>query len=149
MTNYLIPKHFMLVELLPADFYAHYFPQYGQRLWQLFDPRILQAADAIRARYGKMVVNTWFWGGKSQYRGFRPAGCATGAELSQHRFGRAIDLVPVSCTAEEIRVDLRNFCKGADMLDHRNHISRVENKVAWLHIDCANTTMDVIVFINP
>lgn len=141
------PKYFELHELMPPDLCKRKRPE---TLWRLLDSRLLIAADAIRRRYGKMVANTWYWGGKHQYRGFRPANCLEGAELSMHRLGRAVDLVPVQVATEEIREDLRKFCKGEDPYDGRNNISRVENGTAWLHIDTANEYPgDVIEFFNP
>lgn len=142
-------KHFALPELLPKDFYAAHYPKYGDRLWLIFDARILMAADALRERYGRMLCNTWHAGGDLQYRGFRPPGCTVGAALSQHRFARALDLSPIELTAEELRQDLRrNFYKGKDPLDGRNRITRIEDGVDWLHIDCANVVSDTIIFFK-
>jgi hypothetical protein len=103
MTTY-IPTHFKLHELLPKS--IHQARRGSPALWWVFDPRILKAADVLRERYGAMVCNTWRAGGDFELRGFRPPDCTTGAALSQHRFGRALDLIPQKCTAEEIRRDL-------------------------------------------
>ncbi|KKM14746.1 hypothetical protein LCGC14_1702990, partial [marine sediment metagenome] len=67
----------------------------------------LYTADQIREHYGKMAANTWWWGGAHQYRGFRPFDCIIGAYLSQHKFGRGLDLVPAECSAKEIREDIK------------------------------------------
>ena len=145
MTGYR-PKHFKIEELVPR---AQYNALDGSVLWNLLDPRILRAADSLRDRYGAMLCNTWLFGGDTQYRGWRPQ-VSVGARYSQHRFGRALDLIPKHATAEEIRVDLRHFYKGRDPLDGRNHITRVELNVDWLHIDCANIWPgDTIYFFHP
>lgn len=135
------PEFFQLCELVPADEFRVY-PAHV--LWSLFDSFILMAADALRRFYGKMLANTWYWGGGHQYRGWRPPGCTVGAPLSMHRFARAIDLEPLETSAAEIRADMRRYPKWAIF----KYISRVEDDVAWLHIDRANVAGDGIVFFK-
>lgn len=137
------PEFFQLHELVPKDVYQDY-PEHI--LWSVFDPYILMTADGLRRRYGKMVANTWYWGGLNQFRGWRPPWCSIGAPLSMHRFGRAIDLDPVEVTAEEIRDDMRRL---PDIILAFKYITRVEDKVSWLHVDRANVISDEIVFFNP
>ena len=127
------PKYFKPYELLPKALYYELlglgWPE--RRIWQLFDPRTLLVNDKLRARYGKMVANTWYWGGRHQWRGFRPCACPVGALYSQHRYGRASDLVPVEVTVEEIRNDI---IQGENFL----YISCIEMEVPWLHHDERN-----------
>ena len=143
-----IPQYFQLYELVPPGLYADKSERF---LWHLFDDRILIAADGLRRRYGKLIVNTWRWGGRHMYRGFRPPGTTVGSPWSQHRWGRGIDFMPTELSAEEIRDDLKNnYSRGKDPLDGRKYISRVENGVSWLHCDCANYgNSDEIYFFNP
>ena len=122
---------FKIYELVPRDTYALY-PEY--RLWWLFDRNIIITANRIRERYGKMLANTWWWNGKHQYRGWRPWDCPVGAELSQHKFGRALDLEPVEVTAEEIREDILKDPWDDDF----KLITCIELKVSWLHYDTRN-----------
>ena len=137
-----VPKYFKSYELVSRAVYEEFkrnarLPQ----IWQLFDPRILDVGDRIRKRYGKMVANTWWWkGGKHQQRGFRAPGCKVGARWSQHRFGRAEDLVPTECAVEEIRLDI--IRKGEDF----HWITCVEEGVSWLHVDCRNYQGLLIVY---
>ena len=141
------PSFFGIKELVPSELFKTMPPQ---TLWMMLDDRLLIAADTLRHRYGKMVCNTWAWGGTNEYRGLRPPDCKIGATFSMHKLGRALDLIPVQCTAEEIREDLRHFKKGDRVYDGRNYISRVEDKVGWLHIDTANAYPgDTIYFFNP
>lgn len=127
-----IPKYFQPYELVPREVYEEFKRRNRlNQIWWLFDPRILKVGDRVRERYGKMVANTWWWGGEHQYRGFRPPGCRVGTTWSQHRFGRAEDLVPVEVSVEEIRKDIRN---GEDF----GWITCIEEKVSWLHLDCRN-----------
>jgi len=125
-----IPKYFQPYELVPRATYE-LLKDKPWRIWQLFDPRTLQVGDLIRIRYGKMVANTWYWNGVCQYRGWRPPGCSVGTEYSQHCFGRAEDLVPVQCTAEEIRQDI---IKGNAF----HWITCIEEGIPWLHFDTRN-----------
>ena len=127
-----IPKWFEPYELVPKETYKELEKlDKLYQVWWLFDPRILQVIDLIRKRYGKMVVNTWWWEGKHHYRGFRPAGVRVGSKRSQHRFGRAVDLIPVEVSVEEIRSDIKG---GEDF----HWITCIEEDVSWLHVDCRN-----------
>lgn len=125
-----IPKYFKPYELVPRTTYE-LLKNKPWMIWQLFDPRTLYVGDAIRRRYGKMVCNTWWWHGKHQARGWRSRWCKIGAMRSQHRFGRALDLVPQEVTAEEIRQDIM---KGENF----RYITCIEAIVWWLHFDTRN-----------
>ena len=98
----------------------------------LWDKRILITADRIRKRYGPILINTYCFGGNHQYRGWREFDCPVGADYSQHKFGRALDMEPVKVTVEEIREDIR---KGGRSDPVFQLIGRVENRTSWLHID--------------
>jgi len=124
------PKHFIIQELVPKMIYS---PESEYKLWWLFDSRLLFTIDALRKRYGKMVMNTWKWGGDSQYRGWRPWNISVGATMSQHKFGRGGDLIPIETPVEEIRQDI---IKG-DHIDLK-FITCIELNVFWLHVDVRN-----------
>jgi hypothetical protein len=138
-----IPKFFQPYELVPRTTYE-LLKNKPWMIWQLFDPRTLYVGDKIRRRYGKMIANTWYWGGKHQYRGWRGLRCTVGGKRSQHRFGRAQDLVPVEVTLEEIWADIE---AGQDF----GHITCIEKssskrKVSWLHHDERNYKGLLIVY---
>ena len=132
------PEGFELYELLPKDFYEQYYPQYGEKLWLMFDQRMLWTQEQLRKIYGTTVMNTWWWGGNNQYRGWRPWPCLDeegnpiGAELSQHKFGRAGDSKFKHYTAEEVRKDIK---KDPWRYEFR-FITCLEEDVSWLHQDC-------------
>jgi len=132
-------QHFKIEELVPKDiFEAHNHEQH--KLWLLFDQRVLITLDRLRSRYGKLVANDWLWGGRNQYRGWRPWALSTGAPFSQHKFGRAADSKPIEVTAEEIRQDLRSMDKAGlppygTVLEF---IKCIEVDVPWLHFDTRN-----------
>jgi len=125
-----IPKFFKPYELVSKEVYEE-LKDKPWIIWHLFDPRVLYSGDRIRTRYGKMIANTWYWGGSNQYRGWRLPSCGVGAKYSQHRFGRALDLVPVETTAEAIRKDIMTG-------ENFHWITCIEASVPWLHFDVRN-----------
>jgi len=127
------PKYFDIEELVPQDLLLEYAGR-EHYLWYLFDNRVLVTADRLRARYGKINVNTWKWGGASQYRGFRPPNCNVGAKLSQHRFGRALDLIFIEVSPDIVRLELKK-----DPFRHEfEFITAIEDNISWFHFDTRN-----------
>ena len=126
-----ICEHFTPEELLPKQFYEEFFPRYGKRLWQIFNPVGLKTIDQLRETYGKMLCNTWKWGGNLQFCGYRPPTCGVGSLLSQHRFANAFDLHPQEASVDAIREDILN--------GQWPTIKGLELGVSWLHIDFRNS----------
>jgi len=130
------PRHYGIRELVPRSV----FDRFGgdQNIWLIFDGKTLRVADLVRDRYGKMLANTWPFGGEYEFRGFRPWGCGVGAELSQHKLGRAIDLDPQEATPEEIRRDILS----GNAPDIAGLITCLEMDISWLHMDRGNREAD-------
>jgi hypothetical protein len=131
---YYKPEHFEIYELVPQDLHNKYENDLD-KLWYLFDNRVLWTIDNLRKRYGKLVANDWIWDGKNQYRGWRPSDCSIGANLSQHKFGRACDVIPTETTSEEIRIDLIQNHKTLEVF---KFITCIEYGVSWFHFDTRN-----------
>jgi len=129
------PTHFTLDELVPPDLMAAH-P--GHVLWGLFDPHLLWTIDALRERYGPLVCNDWASGGRFRHRGLRPPDCDEGAALSDHKFGRAVDLVPLRASVRDIREDIR----AAPDTEAFRYITVVEEDVSWLHLGFRNHERD-------
>jgi len=129
-----IPDGIKLYEVLPHYFYDANYPKYQDVLWMMFDYRLLITAHRLRKRYGVVYLNNWYWGGDKQYRGWRPLDTGIGAHLSQHKFGRALDMVFKDATADEIRNNILN----SPYSDDHKFICGVEMDVGWLHIDSGN-----------
>ena len=141
------PKHFTLQEFLPEDYYKVMFPLYGERLWTVFDVRVLVTADKLRELYGPIVMNTWHSQsmrekyGRHQWRGYRDSASpyvyhekSVYGNISQHRFGRAADLVFLKVSAEKVREDIL-----ANPLKKEFHfINAIEKDTSWLHFDVRN-----------
>lgn len=134
-----VPKYFKAKELIPTKLYKKYKSRGDAwMLGILFDERLLKVADSIRDSFGPMTVNDWAYGGKNQWRGFRGPSCGIGATLSQHRFGRALDLIPKNISPDEIRDELIE--KQNDPI--YNLIGGLEMNITWLHIDVRQRNAD-------
>ena len=131
-------QHFNIKELVPPQVYK----DRGQKAWQLLNPDLLVALDALRATFGPAVVNDWSWGGKYKQSGLRTS--KIGATYSQHRYGNAADIKFKNVSAQEVRQAIR-----ADKDYWANFIRRIENKVNWLHVDISNTGSSKIQWFNP
>ena len=140
------PDHFKIYELIPQSIYnQHHTNEYG--LWMLFDKYLLMTIDRLRERYGKLICNDWYWGGKWNQRGWRPWNTLTGSTFSQHKSGRAADLIPTEWTAEEIRQGILNNPWHPDF----QYITCLETDITWLHIDVRNhdKEKDGILLVHP
>jgi len=124
--------NFIIQEFVPRDVYKIY----EERSSIFIDTRVLWTADAIRDYFNsKVFINNWCFGGKLQYRGFRPHNSVVGSLYSQHRFGRAIDFDIEGVPAEQVRIEIIN---------NRGHpafqfIRGIELDVDWVHIDTRNS----------
>ena len=147
-----LPKYFKLYELIPAEFHQKAKSLKDRiKLWWCLDGRILRTADVLRERYGKLICNDWYWRTSfnspeihgNEYRGWRPPNCPVGAVMSSHKWGRALDLIPLECTVEEIRNDIINNPTSF------KYIKAIEMEVPWLHIDCRSWYENKILKIYP
>lgn len=132
------PKYFSAQELLPKNLYNKY--KHRGDDWILnvvFDERILRVADKIREIWGPITVNTWHYnsGRKFQWRGFRDSSCRIGAKLSQHRFGRGLDLIPRNFHPTEIRHAIIQGGVSYSYVDEFEFIGGLEMDINWLHVD--------------
>tara|TARA_Y100000590_G_scaffold397413_1_gene478939 strand:- start:174 stop:593 length:420 start_codon:yes stop_codon:yes gene_type:complete len=104
---------------------------YGEKLcWGFLDHRILRAADKLRRDFGPLICNTWLFGQDRTESGLRVPGMLYYREGSQHAHGRALDLVPMDTTADEMRYAIRHDRK------RYKDITGIEEGVPWCHIDC-------------
>lgn len=127
-----VPKHFGIKELVPKDLYDKYKSRGDNFLFQvIFDQRLLELIDRIRDEFGPMTICDWSWGGGSHYRGFRPPDCSVGAALSQHRFGRAVDMIPKNVSPDDMRSQII-----ADQNSEKwKVIGGLEMDITWFHVD--------------
>ena len=132
--NRYIPKYFVLEELLPPMMFTYddmMAPKHLQHGWALIDQRLLVVLDVIRGEIIKepLICNTWHMNGNRKFSGLRPDNCTVGASKSQHKLGKAADLLCYKYTAEQMR---QMIIENQDLLPYP---IRMEDGVAWLHID--------------
>ena len=133
------PKHFGIKELVPKSLYDKYKSR-GDNFFFLviFDERLLVLIDKVREQFGSMTICDWSWGGASNYRGFRPPDCTIGAALSQHRFGRAVDMIPKNISPDEMRTYIIDNQNSSDW----KVVGGLEMDITWFHIDVRARTDD-------
>ena len=144
-----IPKHFTPKECFPSAIAPRHTNQYDTRNWRRFSPEILVTADKLRDDYGVMTCNE----GSLNGCGFRlPLKEDSNIfydidGLSDHYFGRALDLHPKETTSERIRIDIVNEKKLSKMVskeypipvnDRYPFITFLEIDITWLHIAYRN-----------
>jgi hypothetical protein len=133
------PTFFKPYEYLPKDVYE----KMGDSGIILMDARILWTIDAIRKTVNlPITINNWKSGGPFSQRGFRNDD--TGAVYSQHRFGRAVDMDIHGMTADEFR----NKIKAGQINTELTYITRIEEGVNWIHLDCASVPGTEMVFFK-
>jgi hypothetical protein len=128
------PKWFELYELMPPELYTYDMlvsEEARERAFaNFFDRKLLETIDVVREIIGlPLVCNTWFQDGNRKYSGLRAVQCEVGAAQSQHKLGKAVDLVCYKMTAEEMR---QKIDANQDKLPYP---IRIEADVNWLHID--------------
>lgn len=140
-----ISSYFYLYEFVPKEIYE----RWGDKSIWFIDRRIVLLADFIRDRFGKpMTINNWHEGGPFSYRGFRQRSCEVGGDLSQHRFGRAIDFSIKDTTVEEIYKDINdNF----DMYSKAGltTIEDISFTTHWIHADIRITNLETLLIVKP
>jgi hypothetical protein len=142
MRNY-TPKHFIAQEFLPKAIYG----MYGDSGLSIFmDARILWTADQIREHYEvPCLINDWHRGGLRGQCGYRERGVVIdSSQCSQHYFGRAIDMIVMGIKSEQVRQDIRD----GKLIKEITYVTRIEDDVEWLHLDCASVPGNSIIFIH-
>ena len=130
-------RHFAIQELVPPEIYAGR----GDKAWELLNPKILHAADGIRDMFGPTIVNTWHsrdlvthWGRFTE-SGYRTPETKTGAKLSQHRLGCALDLKFTETTPIAV---YEHIMANPDDFPEITCMENAHSTKSWLHIDCRN-----------
>lgn len=145
-----ISEHFEIEEFVPAALYKLF---RAKSAWYI-DPRLPEVAELVRECVGRPVtINNWHRGGKYQFRGFRPRSCSEGAEYSQHRLGRAID-VSVAGLAPRLVLE-KIMAREADFIALGvNTLENPDFTPTWLHLDLRPRvplfyTDGKFLFVNP
>ena len=134
-----IPKWFELYELMPPELYTYDMmvsEDARERAFAtFFDRKLLETIDVVREIIGlPLICNTWFQDGNRKNCGFRTMQCEVGAAQSQHKLGKAVDLICHKMSAEEMRQKIE---ANKDKLPYQ---IRIESGTSWLHIDTKEIT---------
>jgi len=138
-----VSKDFFLGEFIPPEVLEKY-PEKG--IW-FVDPKIIAIAQFMRDRYRlPIIINDYLNKGNYINSGFRVPSCSIGAELSQHRFGRAIDPKIQGMFPEEVRDDIkRNW-----PLFKAVGLTTIEaDTETWVHVDCRYTGLNELLIVSP
>lgn len=129
-------QHFEIYELVDKETYN----KYGEFAWSFLDDRLLRMIDFLREEFGKATINDWYWGGTNENRGLRSPTSTVGAKYSQHKFGRAADILFDGVTAEEVRQFLKDVWTFNESHHEFGSVVKItlEDGVGWLHIDVRN-----------
>ena len=136
-------KHFKIYELVDPEIYR----KRGEKAWELFDYRILETIDILRdyfyEKYGAvMIINTWKWGGKRKWSGFRTPSSKYYSPTSQHSHGRAVDFILQDkktkkyISTQKIRNEIKEDYDSFEF----NDITCLEDfkGMTWVHVDTRN-----------
>lgn len=139
MENRYIPKYFQLYELMPPELYTYdmMVSEYAREraFANYFDEKLLITIDIVREIIGlPLICNTWFQDGNRKNCGLRTMQCEVGAAHSQHKLGKAVDLICHKMSAEDMRKKIE---ANKDKLPYN---IRIEADVNWLHLDTKDRT---------
>jgi hypothetical protein len=141
-----VSENFELEEFVSKNIFETW---QAKSIW-FVDVRLFIFLETLRKRMKtEMVINTWHYKEENlialnnkfatnynienrlQYRGFREPACTEGTELSQHRFGRAIDFDCIGLEAETVRKELENNFSIYRLYG----LSAIETNISWVHAD--------------
>lgn len=136
------PPSFIIQELVPPDTYS----ALGERAWELLDSCALMTLQALRNKFGPLIVNNWHSGGSYRESGLRSFTSPTGARYSQHRFGRAFDCKFKNRVPAEVA---DYVLKHAAEFPHLTTIENPDATPTWFHFDVRNHDKTGIWIVNP
>lgn len=126
-----VSEHFDLREFVDPITYA----QKSSAAIDLIDRKLIGIAEFIRNKIGQPVtINNWHNGGQFKESGLRNKNTSTGAKLSQHKLGKAIDTKVNGYDGQKWYDFVKENAKELYDLGVR----RIEDKslaTTWLHID--------------
>lgn len=130
-----ICKHFKAHEVVPPEIYE----KFGERSFQFLDDRLLKLCDALRDTFGSATINNYKWGGDRVASGLRSPDSPYYSPTSQHTFGRAVDILFKSYTADQVREHIKKFPdEFVGFEDLGINSITLEDGVSWTHIDIRN-----------
>jgi hypothetical protein len=134
-----LTDHFFLQEFVPPEIYS----VYGVNSQWFIDRGLVLSVEQLRVDLAKPItINNWHTGGSYKNSGFRTPDVTVGGKLSQHRFGRAMDLKIHGMHPEEVRAYLRIYFE-------KYGITTIEKDTpTWVHIDKRYTGLNFLLEVN-
>jgi len=116
------------------------YQRFGDSAIWFIDQRVIDGITAIRKALNlPITVNNWHKGGQFKYRGFRPKECTEGAEMSQHRYGRATDVEVIGMTPQQLYQWILDNWVRLKLYLYFTTLEDIAFTAGWLHIDNRNT----------
>jgi hypothetical protein len=126
-----VSDNFFLDEFINPNDYA----KYGAKSIALVDNRLFKIAQYFRTELGLPVtINNWYTGGQYKESGLREQNTTTGAKLSAHKNGLAIDIKVKGMSGQQMYAWAKSRAKELYELGVR----RIETPTltpTWLHLD--------------
>lgn len=125
------------------------FDRFATNSWWFIDERVVRICAELRKDFSApVIINNWNAKGARQYSGYRPVRCTIGADNSQHRHGRAADLIVNGKHADEVRQWIMQNKKrymglGLTTLEDAAYAP------TWVHLDVRWTGMSDILIVKP
>lgn len=136
------PKHFTIQELVAPNIYD----DFGDKAWDMLDPKLLRALDKLREKFGAITVNNWRTGGPYKESGLREQSTKTGAPKSAHKRGMAADCKPFECTVHEVYAYI---LENPHEFPEIRRVENITHTPTWLHIDTVDHPGKGIKVFNP
>lgn len=136
-----VSKNFNIVEFIPQEIYT----RYGDSAIRFINKDLIKIAQFIRDRFNNtVVINDWYYGGVYNESGFRTPDSNTGANLSAHKRGMAIDIKIEGYSSEYIRQDI---IQNYDVYREYGVTAIELDTVGWVHISVENFNKDELELI--
>lgn len=138
MTRYKVSENFYLDEFIGPSLHR----RWGKKGIYWIDYKVIAFAQFMRENTGEPItINNWATGGSYKESGLRSFNTSTGSSLSQHKYGRAVDIKIQGWTSKELFGWVVNHwpqvaALGITTLEH--HSMTKGNTRDWLHADCRN-----------
>ena len=139
----LLGTSFIIQEFVPRKIWE----VWKQNSIWFINPNMILFAQWLKDQTDSTVtINDWAFGGSYNFSGLRPFDCKTGAKMSQHRFGNAIDIKVKGWDSEDLRNLIRDHWK---ILYNKFGVTTLErNTPTWVHVDFRFTDLNYLFEIN-
>jgi hypothetical protein len=126
-----ISEHFIVQEFINPETYK----KDGDQSIKLIDSRLIEIAEFLRMDLGiPITINNWHVGGRFHESGLRDPNTTTGAKLSAHKIGKAIDVKAKGFDGQRwYEYVKKNYKKLYDL-----GLRRIEDRsiaTTWCHMD--------------